>query len=605
MNDIEEKKIQIKEIITKIYNNIASILPESYEKEYTKDLLEDLNNELYTVVVVGEFKRGKSTFVNALLGEEILPADVTPTTATINAIMWNEERSIQVHKSNGNLETLELKKDNLNRYVADRDFDPKSVNYIKIGISSEILKNRLVLIDTPGVDDLNKQRVEVTYKFIPRADVVIFLLDSTNAVRRTEKEFLENNILKEGIDKIIFVANFIDQIDEDEDVEEIIEDIENRIRNILGSRHIEIMPVSAIQALNGILNKNQSQIESSGIIQISNLIKSLINSGSQATEKIKNYKNRALRLINSVEKEIQTLIQLENTSLNELNEELNKINQIIKDEERRKISINNYVSNQQQEMIAIVTKSVYYFGEELRRDIEDQFDSYKGNDFKDYIEKYIPKAVDRQIKTWMKQYLVYINKMFQMLEDKLTIGMARHFNASIKGLSLKRNIDDLRNTNIGTVSIEAEDISKTGVVAGAIGGGTAILLTVLGGGILMPLISMAGVPILGRKMIDKKLIEVKEKVKPELNNSMEAIINNLSNVMNDYVLNSTNKIMNACEERYDEIIVSVKKKIQKEIEDKETLKNRSEVRYNELSKFLKEIGEFKKLIGDDKNVGNI
>lgn len=605
MNDIEEKKLQIKEIITKINSNINSILPESYEKEYTKDLLEDLHNELYTVVVVGEFKRGKSTFVNALLGEEILPADVTPTTATINAIMWNEERSIQVHKSNGNLENLELKKDNLNRYVADRDFDPKSVNYIKIGIPSEILKNRLVLIDTPGVDDLNKQRVEVTYKFIPRADVVIFLLDSTNAVRRTEKEFLENNILKEGIDKIIFVANFIDQIDEDEDVEEIIEDIENRIRNILGSRHIEIMPVSAKQALSGILNKNQSQIESSGIIQISNLIKSLINNGSQATEKIKNYKNRALRLINSVEKEIQTLIQLENTSLNELNEELNKINQIIKDEERRKISINNYVSNQQQEMIAIVTKSVYYFGEELRREIEDQFDSYKGNDFKDYIERHVPKAVDRQIKAWMKQYLVYINKMFQMLENELTIGMARHFNTSIKGLSLKRNIDDLRNTNIGTVSIEAEDISKTGVVAGAIGGGTAILFTALGLGMLMPLISMAGVPILGRKMTDRKLIEVKEKVKPELNNSMEAIINNLSNVMNDYVLNSTNKIMNACEERYDEIIISVKKKIQKEIEGKENLKNRSEVRYNELSKFLKEIGEFKKLIGDDKNVGNI
>ena len=166
--------------------------------------LHDIESDFYTVVVVGEFKRGKSTFINALIGEDLLPVDVTPTTATINILAWGKDRSLMVYKKNGQVEEMPLTRQSLARFIMGADFDAEDIDFLKITLPADILKNKVMLVDTPGVDDINQQRVEVTYGFIPRANAVLFLLDATSPVRRTEKEFLQNTILKEGMDNIIF-----------------------------------------------------------------------------------------------------------------------------------------------------------------------------------------------------------------------------------------------------------------------------------------------------------------------------------------------------------------------------------------------------------------
>ena len=73
----------------------------SKTREDIRILQEDMKDDFFTVVVVGEFKRGKSTFVNALLGEELLISDVLPETATIQAIMYNKEKKAQVLVQDG------------------------------------------------------------------------------------------------------------------------------------------------------------------------------------------------------------------------------------------------------------------------------------------------------------------------------------------------------------------------------------------------------------------------------------------------------------------------------------------------------------------------
>ncbi|MBQ3979228.1 MAG: dynamin family protein, partial [Lachnospiraceae bacterium] len=91
--------------------NIADTLQELTEKEYVKkrsriyqgmrSLQRDMEGDFYTVVVLGEFKRGKSTLVNALLGNGLLPMNVLPETATINAIMYAEEPRLSVMYRDG------------------------------------------------------------------------------------------------------------------------------------------------------------------------------------------------------------------------------------------------------------------------------------------------------------------------------------------------------------------------------------------------------------------------------------------------------------------------------------------------------------------------
>lgn len=207
-------------------NFAQEINPTDLEK--LEELEQDIQNDFFLIVVLGEFKRGKSTFVNALIGERLLPADVLPTTATINALMWDSNRVTQVMKNNGIIENGKSTLEYLSHFSADKNIDVQSIKYLKIGYPSDLLKNSVVIVDTPGVSDINEQRVQVTYDFIPKANAVVFLLDATSPLKRSEKEFIDEQLVKIGIDRILFVANKFDDIEEEE-AESVLRDIERRL----------------------------------------------------------------------------------------------------------------------------------------------------------------------------------------------------------------------------------------------------------------------------------------------------------------------------------------------------------------------------------------
>lgn len=87
---------------------------------YTKlqELAQDIKNDFFVVVVLGEFKRGKSTFINALLGNDLLPTDVLPETATINALIYNEKPELQIIMQDGSVEKGTAERSFLERFSA-------------------------------------------------------------------------------------------------------------------------------------------------------------------------------------------------------------------------------------------------------------------------------------------------------------------------------------------------------------------------------------------------------------------------------------------------------------------------------------------------------
>ncbi|EKQ57239.1 MULTISPECIES: dynamin family protein [unclassified Clostridium] len=590
MKNFEDLKNEMQHCIERLISEVIVFIPETIQKKYAEDLLEDLQNEFYTVVILGEFKRGKSTFVNSLLGENILPVDVTPTTATINAILWDNEKYMSVYKTDGSVDTLELKNENLKNYVAGAEFDPASIQYIKLGMSANILKNKVVLVDTPGVDDLNQQRVDITYKFIPRADAVLFLLDATNPVRRTEKEFIEDNLLSNGIDKIVFIANFFDQIDEEE-AEDAIEDISNRLRNALGDKDVQLFGLSARQALDAKVNEDNELLEMSGLSKVENALTKIIESGTQTEEKMVRYKKRLLMILNALERELNSLIHLEGSSIKYLDNELKSISQLIKEEEKRKASLDEYVRRQENEMLAIVRKSVNYFGENLRNDLYDMVEDYKGSDFKSFIERQIPRIIKRDINRWIQQNMAAISKMLQMLENELALGLARHFNTAITKLNTHKVGNDIDSNNLFTFQIEAEDISKTPLMAGILAAAASGLASILAGPILMPFIGMAGFPFIQKKMLEDKLAEAKNKLRPELNIAIDNVIENFSSCLDELILNKTHEIKNACSITYDRLLSSISLKIQNEINEKQNVKINSQDKLNNLNKGISIINE--------------
>jgi GTP-binding protein EngB required for normal cell division len=173
-----------------------------------------LEAERFHLVVLGEFNHGKSTFVNALLGQDVLPTGITPTTASINHVVYAESPRAHVKLMSGSEQPIDPGQ--LKEWVTVAGGHADDVAFVELGYPSELLRNNVVLVDTPGVNDLNEQRAEVTYGYVPRADAVVFLLDAGQALKDSEREFLRSRVLESARDRLIFVLGKMDMLSPDE-----------------------------------------------------------------------------------------------------------------------------------------------------------------------------------------------------------------------------------------------------------------------------------------------------------------------------------------------------------------------------------------------------
>jgi small GTP-binding protein len=211
-----------------------------------RELVRKLNEDRFHLVVVGEFNHGKTTFVNSLLGEQALPTGVTPTTATIHHIHWAEKPQAFVVLTGGEKRALpfgEAKSFAVGGGAATEDID-----HLEIGYPAPLLRERILLVDTPGVNDLSLQRADITYSYIPRADAVLFLLDAGQILKESERVFLNDKLLKASRDKIVFVITKWDLLS-DEEQREALAYAKNHLSTLV--KDPVVFPVSAETALGG------------------------------------------------------------------------------------------------------------------------------------------------------------------------------------------------------------------------------------------------------------------------------------------------------------------------------------------------------------------
>jgi small GTP-binding protein len=205
-----------------------------------------LRDERFHLVVVGEYNHGKTTFVNALLGTPVLPSGVTPTTAVIHHLVHGESRRVEVVDSHGERRPIGVEQ--LGDLVVGGRSRRDDVAYVEVHWPSPFLASGLVLVDTPGVNDLNLARAEITYGYIPRADAVLFVLDAGQVLKESERSFLEQKLLAASRDKVIFVVNKVDQLTPSERDEALTYVRRNLSRIFPEAR---VYPVSAQRALAG------------------------------------------------------------------------------------------------------------------------------------------------------------------------------------------------------------------------------------------------------------------------------------------------------------------------------------------------------------------
>jgi small GTP-binding protein len=223
---------------------IAKIADDVGMKTLRADLVETripkLEDERFNLVVLGEFNHGKSTFVNALLGAEVLPAGITPTTAAINHVVYSDTPRARAVLDDGSERPIDPK--SIADWVTVEGANTEKVRFVEVGHPAPLLRAKVTLVDTPGVNDLNEQRAEITYGYVPRADAVLFLLDAGQALKESEREFLSSRILERSRDRLVFVLGKTDLLTAPE-----LEDVMAYVRENL-AKLVPDPPIFAISA---------------------------------------------------------------------------------------------------------------------------------------------------------------------------------------------------------------------------------------------------------------------------------------------------------------------------------------------------------------------
>ncbi len=196
-----------------------------------KKAAEQYSSKTYRVAVIGEFKRGKSSLINALLGTEILPTDILPTTAVINRITYSVDQKIVIHFKNG--ETQESTISSLADYATKLDQEKEqfaeTIREISVQYPFVLGQNHIELIDTPGLND-NESMTETTLNILGEIDTAIVVISAMIPVSKTEQNLICDLIRQADIYNLVFAVTFIDRVSDEEDEQDrVVELIKNRL----------------------------------------------------------------------------------------------------------------------------------------------------------------------------------------------------------------------------------------------------------------------------------------------------------------------------------------------------------------------------------------
>jgi small GTP-binding protein len=222
---------------------------------------------LFLLVIAGEFNSGKSSFINALLGERVLPEGVTPTTDRINVLRHGAEVSEHLQEA----------------YLLERTHPADVLREISI-------------VDTPGTNAIIRRHEELTRDFVPRSDLVLFVTSADRPFTESERAFLEQ--IREWGKKIVFIVNKIDILSRPEEREEVIHYVGQNAEALLGERpHIfAVSAREALEARQSAADPSEELWERSGFDEVENYLLNTLDQHERVRLKLLNPLNVGLRL---------------------------------------------------------------------------------------------------------------------------------------------------------------------------------------------------------------------------------------------------------------------------------------------------------------------
>ncbi|NEQ50479.1 MAG: dynamin, partial [Leptolyngbya sp. SIO3F4] len=226
---------------------------------------QSLRQGVFRLMVLGDMKRGKSTFLNALLGERLLPSNVNPCTALLTVLRYGPTAQATVHFNDGTCEKLDIETFT-QRYTIDpaeiRQADGTTpfahVSHAVIHYPLPLLQNGVEIVDSPGLND-TEARNKLSLGYIQNCHAILFMLRATQPCTLAERRYLSNYLHNKGL-SLFFLLNAWDHIKDSlldpDDVDELAQ-AEARLHRVFHSTLKEycdnyderVFPISALQVL--------------------------------------------------------------------------------------------------------------------------------------------------------------------------------------------------------------------------------------------------------------------------------------------------------------------------------------------------------------------
>ena len=236
-----------------------------------KSAQENLDN-LFSIVFIGEFSTGKSSIINALLGETILKEGITPTTDEITLLKYGETRDEGISSS-----------------------------VRSISLPEQRLRG-MYIVDTPGTNVTLEQHEKLTKDFIPKADIVFFTIGAERAVTGSEAKLIQF-IQEDWLKNIVFLLNKTDIAENSEELETLIDHSKSELeRNFKLKPHL--IPISAKLAREARAVFDEALYEKSGFKELENYIFSTLGEEERVRIKIKSTSEFAAALAEATERAI-------------------------------------------------------------------------------------------------------------------------------------------------------------------------------------------------------------------------------------------------------------------------------------------------------------
>ena len=163
-----------------------------------------------TVLFCGEFKRGKSSLVNAIIGTELCPTDIGIATSVVTTIKYGAVKKAVRYYGNllENVDALkseEIEWDDIDKYTMGDVLEIDNTILVELSYPSPFLKNGITIIDTPGIGGLDPRHAILTHMALPKADVIVFVTDAGEPLTQSELEFYESKVLSCGKQNVVLV----------------------------------------------------------------------------------------------------------------------------------------------------------------------------------------------------------------------------------------------------------------------------------------------------------------------------------------------------------------------------------------------------------------